>query len=180
MAGIIAATPNEAQAIPTIGPKCRDARAPVLCAIKVTHHRANALRDRMGLRHRRLPKHTMDWPTRRPYVLWLERYRYAKLLDRWRIWQLSPRSLGRILAAQRGWTGSQWSALDEIWGGRESGWNPRAVNPYSGACGIPQFYPCRSYGWDARQQILAGFRYIAGRYGSPLDALAFHNAHGYY
>lgn len=62
---------------------------------------------------------------------------------------------------------------------KESTWNPRAVNPSSGACGLHQFLPCRAFG-SVRAQGDAGYRYIAGRYGSPARALAFHRAHGWY
>ena len=41
------------------------------------------------------------------------------------------------------WKGdAQFQCLDRLWFA-ESNWNHRAVNKRSGACGIPQSYPCR-------------------------------------
>jgi len=95
----------------------------------------------------------------------------------------SPRAIGKTLAANMGWTGSQWSALETLWNG-ESGWNPKAKNPSSGAYGIPQALPHTKMpkeAWpesagghsDATAQIQWGLNYIKGRYGSPVMALAF-------
>lgn len=79
-----------------------------------------------------------------------------------------------------GWPASQyWPYLDDLWT-RESGWNPYAVNPSSGAYGIPQSlghgHPYNLGDYVA--QILWGFNYIAGTYGNPYNAdmheLAFH------
>ena len=39
-----------------------------------------------------------------------------------------------------GWGDDQWFALEQLWT-RESGWNHLAVNPSSGATGIPQSLP---------------------------------------
>lgn len=61
----------------------------------------------------------------------------------------------------------------------ESGWNPRAVNPSSGACGLHQFLPCRAFG-SLRVQGDAGYRYIRARYGSPAAAWAHHRRNGWY
>lgn len=36
---------------------------------------------------------------------------------------------------------SEWGYVDAIIS-RESGWNPNATNPSSGACGLAQAYPC--------------------------------------
>ena len=56
----------------------------------------------------------------------------------------------------------------------ESGWNPRAANPSSGAYGIPQAMPgskMASAGPDwpssAATQIRWGLNYIKNTYGSP-------------
>jgi TP901 family phage tail tape measure protein len=90
-------------------------------------------------------------------------------------------SLGRIMAATYGWTGAQFDALNKLWT-RESGWNPYAVNPSSGAYGIPQSlghgHPYNL--GDAGAQIAWGLQYIAGRYGSPLAAWAHEMAAGWY
>lgn len=87
-------------------------------------------------------------------------------------------SLGQQLAAARGWTGSEWSALYALWS-HESGWDPYAKNPSSGACGIPQFLPCRDWG-DPQAQILDGLAYISGRYGTPGAALSHWSSYGWY
>ncbi|HSE45418.1 MAG TPA: hypothetical protein VLA89_08860 [Gemmatimonadales bacterium] len=92
----------------------------------------------------------------------------------------SPVAMGRYFAAKLyGWVDSQWLALYALWN-RESGWDPYSTNHAgSGACGIPQFLPCRYYG-DARSQIIAGLAYIEGRYGTPIAANGFQLANGWY
>ena len=94
--------------------------------------------------------------------------------------------LGRSMAREMGWTGQQWLALKELWS-RESSWNHLARNPSSGAYGIPQSLPAskmRSAGADyltnPKTQIAWGLRYIKDRYGSPKQALQFHNGHNWY
>lgn len=79
-------------------------------------------------------------------------------------------ALGQRMAAARGWTGGQWSALFNLWQG-ESGWNPAARNPSSGAAGIPQDITGNFHG-GAAGQIAWGLAYIAARYGSPAAAYA--------
>ena len=67
--------------------------------------------------------------------------------------------------------------------GRESGFNPKAVNPSSGACGLSQSLPCKKMGCsldDVECQLAWQKGYIAKRYGTVTKALAFHDAHGYY
>ena len=96
----------------------------------------------------------------------------------------------RLLTQKYGWSSSQnqgeWQALVELWDG-ESNWSTTATNPGSGAYGIPQALPgskMASAGalWktSAKVQITWGLRYIKQRYGSPIKALAFKNANGYY
>lgn len=93
--------------------------------------------------------------------------------------------VARRLAAQRGWTGAQWSALSELVS-RESSWNPRAQNPTSSAYGLFQFLDSTwsSVGGrktsDPGKQIVYGLRYIAQRYGTPRGAVRFHDAHNWY
>jgi hypothetical protein len=84
--------------------------------------------------------------------------------------------LGRAMAAQRGWTGTQWDALYQLWQ-RESGWNRLARNPSSGAYGIPQALPPSKMGpaanpptSSAAAQIAWGLGYIASVYGNPVAA----------
>lgn len=95
----------------------------------------------------------------------------------------SNRELGRRLAAERGWTGYQWTALDGLWN-RESGWRGWALNPDSGACHIPQALPCSKIpgglSATAATAIRWGLGYIGGRYGSPAAAKAHSDAHGWY
>jgi hypothetical protein len=95
------------------------------------------------------------------------------------------RALGKKMAAARGWTGAQWTALDSLWGTYESGWSSTVKNPGSSASGIAQniagFGPGYESG-NAAQQITWGLDYIQGRYGDPVHALAFelsHNPHWY-
>ena len=84
------------------------------------------------------------------------------------------------------WSTAQYKYLNWLWS-RESGWNPRAANPYSGAYGIPQADPgskMASAGpnWrtNARTQIRWGMRYIKGRYGSPRNAWYHEASYGWY
>lgn len=83
------------------------------------------------------------------------------------------------------WGEAQWSAMNALIG-RESGLNPYAVNPTSGACGIPQAYPCSKLlnvigSLDNVQgQIDWLINYVANRYGTPSGALAHHHSTGWY
>lgn len=66
---------------------------------------------------------------------------------------------------------------------RESGCNPGAVNPISGACGVAQELPCGKSGCarnDGACQVKWMNRYVLGRYGSWASAIAWHNAHNWY
>lgn len=88
-------------------------------------------------------------------------------------------ALGQRMAAAEGWTGVQWTCLNELWT-RESGWSATAANPTSDARGIPQnisgwsaSYP---YG-QAEPQISWGIAYISGRYGTPCAAWSFETSH---
>ena len=89
-------------------------------------------------------------------------------------------------AAQRGWTGQNWTDLVKLWN-RESGWSWSAENVYSGAYGIPQALPgskMATFGanWkdDAAVQIDWGLSYIAQRYGSPSAAWQQSEQTGWY
>lgn len=84
-------------------------------------------------------------------------------------------------AAARGWTGGQWNALYDLIR-KESSWNPNISNPSSGAFGLFQFMPMhwKPGGYlpggrnsSLEQQVAAGLRYIADRYGTPQAALNF-------
>ncbi len=92
--------------------------------------------------------------------------------------QRDPKSVARVLAAERGWTGGQFSCLVTLWEG-ESNWRWWIANPSSGAYGIPQALPgskMASAGADWRTnpatQISWGLTYIKGSYGTPCNALA--------
>lgn len=87
------------------------------------------------------------------------------------------------MAAKRGWTGADWKAIDSIIE-RESGWDPKAVNPNGGAYGIPQILPSAHPGVHLQNNPLGQIKwllnYIGGRYGDPSSALAFKDSHGWY
>lgn len=80
------------------------------------------------------------------------------------------------------WGAGQWDAFNTIVT-IESGWNPKAVNRSSGACGLPQALPCSKIGGiNAPETIQISWMidYIADRYGTPSQALAFHTRMGWY
>jgi hypothetical protein len=98
----------------------------------------------------------------------------------------TPRQVAWYMLGSFGWSHWQYQFLNKLWE-RESGWNPRAENPYSGAYGIPQAVPgskmaSAGSNWrtSARTQILWGLRYIKGRYGSPHHAWQHELAYGWY
>lgn len=89
---------------------------------------------------------------------------------------------------RHGWTGQQWEDAKWIIG-RESGWDPSATNPSSGAFGLFQFNPSGgdtlgaylpSRSTDPAVQADAGARYIRDRYGDPSAARAFWEQNGWY
>ena len=77
---------------------------------------------------------------------------------------------------KRGWTINDYNNLVKLWE-KESHWNTKARNKRSGACGIPQAYPCKKmkkYGKDyktnCKVQIKWGLSYIKCRYKTPTKA----------
>ena len=87
------------------------------------------------------------------------------------------------LVISKGWTESDFSALVNLWN-RESGWNPQSYSS-SGACGIPQAYPCskiiEAYGkntWE--NQVKWGLGYISRTYTTPSKAWAFFQSNNWY
>lgn len=95
------------------------------------------------------------------------------------------KALAQAMAASVGWTGAQWTALNNIIMA-ESGYDVTAENP-SGAYGIPQALPgskMASAGpnWQtsARTQIKWMLGYIRSTYGNPVNAWNFHLAHNWY
>lgn len=95
------------------------------------------------------------------------------------------RGNGQMQASAYGWTGAQWTALDQLWT-RESGWNNTAQNPTSTAYGIAQFLDSTwatvggSKTSDPTLQIQYGLAYIRQRYGSPTAAWAHEQQMGWY
>ncbi|MBB2747722.1 lytic transglycosylase domain-containing protein [Microbispora sp. NBRC 16548] len=97
----------------------------------------------------------------------------------------SNKALGKQMAEARGW-GGEWGCLEKLWD-RESHWNERAMNRYSGAYGIPQALPgskMASAGSDWQTnpatQIKWGLGYIAGRYKTPCGAWGHSQSTGWY
>lgn len=92
---------------------------------------------------------------------------------------VTPQHFVRLEAKQYGWhEGTEWEALHTLVH-NESSWQPRAVNPTSGACGLFQSWPCAKMGVpldDIAGQARWGTAYIKGRYGSPSKALSFWKA----
>lgn len=93
---------------------------------------------------------------------------------------------GKKLAESRGWTGSEWKALLELWS-CESSWNHAAINPQSGAGGIPQSWPAskmatKGSDWESNPitQISWGLDYIARTYTKPSVALEKHYRSNWY
>jgi hypothetical protein len=110
----------------------------------------------------------------------------SRARERRQLLATDPRIIGERLAAERGWTGGEWSCLDALWT-RESNWQVHEENASSGAYGIPQALPASkmaSAGSDWADnpvtQIRWGLDYIAGRYGTPCDAWAHSQAYNYY
>ncbi len=97
----------------------------------------------------------------------------------------SNKALGQQMNAAMGWS-DEWGCLEKLWD-KESHWNERAMNRYSGAYGIPQSLPgskMASAGSDWQTnpatQIKWGLGYIKGRYGSPCGAWGHSQRVGWY
>ena len=100
--------------------------------------------------------------------------------ERARFAQLGVRGQAQVIAAGAGVTGSEWTAMSTLIR-RESGWDPYAVNPTSGACGLPQALPCSKLGGlDLQNQVLWMIRYVRGRYGTFHVALGHSYSRGWY
>jgi hypothetical protein len=98
----------------------------------------------------------------------------------------NPQDIARSMLPRFGWSSDQFSCLDQIYI-HESGWNPSATNPYSGAYGIPQALPgdkMAAFGSDWQTnpatQLAWGLSYIRDRYGSPCGAWGFWQSHNWY
>ena len=76
----------------------------------------------------------------------------------------------------------QWTYVDIIVT-RESSWNPNAVNPNGGACGLGQQLPCGKWpgAWnDPVAALRAQYQYVTERYGGYAQAVAFWNINHWY
>jgi len=98
----------------------------------------------------------------------------------------SNKQVAKSMLASFGFGGEQWGCLESLWH-KESGWNERAMNRYSGAYGIPQSLPgskMASAGGDwqtnAATQIKWGLGYIKNRYATPCGAWGHSQATGWY
>ena len=98
----------------------------------------------------------------------------------------SPQQIASGMLGSFGWGQDQFGCLDSLWSA-ESGWNPSASNPSSGAYGIPQALPgskMASAGADWQTnpatQIRWGLGYIQGLYGSPCGAWSHEQSTGWY
>ena len=98
----------------------------------------------------------------------------------------NPQQIAMAMLSSYGWSSSQFGCLQSLWN-RESGWNPTAENPTSGAYGIPQALPgdkMASAGADWQTnpatQIRWGLGYIQQIYGSPCAAWSHEEAVGSY
>ncbi|MGW0804236.1 aggregation-promoting factor C-terminal-like domain-containing protein [Nonomuraea sp. NPDC002799] len=98
----------------------------------------------------------------------------------------SNKATAKTMLGAQGWGDDQWGCLERLWQ-KESGWNERAMNRYSGAYGIPQSLPgskMASAGSDwqtnAATQIKWGLGYIKGRYGTPCGAWGHSQSVGWY
>ncbi|WP_198587014.1 aggregation-promoting factor C-terminal-like domain-containing protein [Glycomyces xiaoerkulensis] len=96
------------------------------------------------------------------------------------------RAIGCTMTLEVGWGLDQFSCLESLWE-RESNWNETAMNPSSGAYGIPQSLPgdkMASHGddWQTNPatQIAWGLDYISGRYGTPCGAWQHSEANNWY
>ena len=91
-----------------------------------------------------------------------------------------------LAATQYGWGSDQFQCLNSLWQ-KESDWNYQAVNPSSGATGIPQSLPGHKMAaagpdWqtNATTQIRWGLDYISRAYGTPCAAWAHSQATDWY
>ena len=98
----------------------------------------------------------------------------------------SAQAIALELVLARGWDQSQYDCLASLWQ-KESHWNVFAMNPYSGAYGIPQALPGDKmatagpdWATNPRTQIVWGLGYIAARYVNPCGAWQHSQDHNWY
>jgi hypothetical protein len=88
------------------------------------------------------------------------------------------RAYVRGQAEVKGWTGNQWSCLDElVW--RESRWKINADNPNSSAFGLFQMLKTPE-DTEIEEQTKRGLKYIEHRYDEPCSALRHHDRRNWY
>jgi hypothetical protein len=78
--------------------------------------------------------------------------------------------------------GTEWRKWAELIA-RESSFNPQAVNPSSGACGLGQALPCEKMGCelsDVNCQLAWVENYVTNRYGDIDKTLAHHDRTNWY
>ena len=80
--------------------------------------------------------------------------------------------------------GSEWRYAAELLA-RESSWNPEAINPSSGACGLVQALPCKKLVTecslkDVDCQLDWFTKYVKNRYGTMKKAVEFHDQKNWY
>src|SRR4029450_12755725 len=78
-----------------------------------------------------------------------------------------------------GWNFGMWPALDQLIQ-NESGWNPRALNPSSGAWGLFQFLGKGPPDWNEDNQPQSALQYIPAPYRNPSNAWSFWQGHHWY
>lgn len=98
----------------------------------------------------------------------------------------TPQQIADAMLGSYGWPQSQFGCLNSLWI-MESGWNPYATNPSSGAYGIPQSLPASKMAsagadWQTNPvtQIRWGLSYIKQVYGTPCGAWAHETAYRWY
>ncbi|MGV8857551.1 aggregation-promoting factor C-terminal-like domain-containing protein [Rhodoglobus sp.] len=98
----------------------------------------------------------------------------------------TAQAIALSILTSRGMGADQYNCLVSLWN-RESGWNVYAMNSSSGAYGIPQALPGSKmatagadWATNPATQINWGLSYISGRYGTPCDAWAYSESHGWY
>ena len=99
----------------------------------------------------------------------------------------TAQSIGYSMLPAFGFSQStQWGCLLDLWN-RESGWIYDALNPVSGAYGIPQALPAYKMAtagadWqtDPTTQIRWGLGYISQAYGTPCNAWGHEESYGWY
>jgi hypothetical protein len=98
----------------------------------------------------------------------------------------AAQAFARSILWAYGWGPGQFPPLQALWN-QESGWRWNALNPASGAYGIPQSLPASKMAaagpdWQTNPatQIRWGLGYIKATYGSPAGAWAHEVAHNWY